>query len=146
MPPAPLPPEAEAFLRKPHFAVVATIRKDGSPYSSVTWYDYDENGLFQNLDGARVRLGHLRRDPRLSVTVFDPSNPYWQLTLLGRVTRIEDDTDFSGINRLAQRYIGSDYPDTSSPRVNTWMEVESWNGWDPVNYTVWTPGVTQPPA
>jgi PPOX class probable F420-dependent enzyme len=146
MPAAPLPPEAVDFLRQPYPAVVATLRRDGSPLTAVTWFDWDDGRILMNGAAARVRLKHLRRDPRASVTVWDPANFYWQLTVTGRVTRIEDDADFSGIDRLAQRYIGSDYPDKSAPRVNMWMEVESWNGWDPVNYVTWTAGVSKPPV
>ena len=146
MPPAPLPPEAVDFLRQPYPACVATIRKDGSPLTAVTWFDWDDGRIFMNGDFERVRLKHLRRDPRASLTVWDPSNFYWQLTVTGPVTRIEDDEGWAGIDRLAQRYIGSEYPDKSRPRVNMWMDVETWNGWDPVNFTTWAPGLTKPPT
>lgn len=146
MPNAPVTPEVDAFLRRPNGAVIATVRRDGAPYTAATWYDWDGDTIYVNMDEARVRLGHMRRDPRVAVTVFDVESWYWQASLFGRVLRIEDDTDFAGINRLARRYIGSDYPDTSRGRVSAWIAVDSWSGWDPVNYTVWQPGVSRPPA
>ncbi len=146
MPKAPVPAEVSAFLHKPNEAVIATVRKDGAPFTAVNWYDWDGRRIFVNMDAARVRLGHMRRDPRVAVTVIDQDNWYWQVSLLGRVVTIEDDADFSGSDRLAQRYIGQDYPDKSRPRVNVWIEVDSWNGWDPVNYTTWQAGVAQPPV
>ena len=145
MPSAPVTPEVDAFLRKPNGSVIATIRRDGAPFTATTWYDWDGESVYLNMDEARVRLPHMRRDPRVAVTVFDLENWYWQVSLLGRVTRIEDDVELIGIDRLARRYTGADYVDRSHGRVGAWIAVESWNGWDPVNYGPWVPGVSQPP-
>ncbi|MEW6583215.1 MAG: PPOX class F420-dependent oxidoreductase [Actinomycetota bacterium] len=145
MPAAPVSPEADAFLRRPNGAVVATIRRDGSPFTAATWYDWDGEHILMNGDAGRLRIRHMRRDPRVSVTVFDPGNWYWQLTLVGRIDEIRDDDGYVDIDRLAMRYIGGRYPDRSSPRVSMRMAVDTWNGWDPVRYTVWQPGVTVPP-
>ena len=71
MPPTPVPPEIEAFLREPNPAVVATLRADGSPHSVATWYDWVDGLILLNMDATRARLGHLRRDPRVSLTVLD---------------------------------------------------------------------------
>ena len=54
MPPAPIPPEIEEFLRKPNPAVVATVRPDGSPHSVATWYDLVDGLILLNL-ATRVR-------------------------------------------------------------------------------------------
>jgi PPOX class probable F420-dependent enzyme len=146
MPNAPVSPEADAFLRKPNGAVIATIRGDGAPFTAATWYDWDGETIYVNMDEGRTRLRHMRRDPHIAITVFDIENWYWQVSLLGRVVRIEDDEGFSGIHHLARRYTGADYVDLSRGRVSAWIAVDSWSGWDPVNYTVWQPGVSRPPA
>ena len=57
MPPAPIPPEIEEFLRKPNPAVVATVRPDGSPHSVATWYDLVDGLILLNLAATRARLG-----------------------------------------------------------------------------------------
>ncbi len=145
MPVAPVTAEVDSFLRKPNAAVIATIRRSGAPYTAATWYEWDGEAVYVNMDERRVRLPHMRRDPRVAVTVLDLENWYWQVSLLGRVVRLEKDSDFTGINRLARRYIGSDYPDLSRGRVGAWIAVESWNGWDPVSFTPWQPGVSKPP-
>ena len=46
MPPTPVPPEIEEFLKQPNPAVVATVRPDGSPHSVATWYDRIDGGSF----------------------------------------------------------------------------------------------------
>src|SRR5512132_1004558 len=71
MPPAPLPDEIVEFLRGPHAAVIATVRSDGAPYTAATWYDWDEGRVLVNMHFERLRLSHMRRDPRVSITVLD---------------------------------------------------------------------------
>ena len=74
MPELPFPGDLRDLLAKPNPAVVATLRADGAPVSVATWYLLDGDRILLNMDDTRVRLGHLRRDPRVSLTVLsDPS-------------------------------------------------------------------------
>lgn len=67
----PLPPEAEALLAEPNPCVIATLRSDGTPVTTPTWYLWEDGQVLVNMDEARVRLRHLRNDPRVSLTVLD---------------------------------------------------------------------------
>ena len=129
MPRAPVPPELEAFLREPNPAVVATLRADGSPHSVATWYDWVDGLVLLNLDATRARLEHLRRDPRVSLTVLEKDDWYHHVSLSGAIERIEDDTDLADIDRLAVRYTGKPYRNRTSPRVSAWMRPERWHQW-----------------
>ena len=129
MPRAPVPPELEAFLREPNPAVVATLRADGSPHSVATWYDWVDGLVLLNLDATRARLEHLRRDPRVSLTVLQKDDWYHHVSLSGAVERIEDDTDLADIDRIAVRYTGKPYRNRTSPRVSAWMRPERWHQW-----------------
>ena len=71
MPELPLPDDVRALLTKPNPAVVATVRSDGAPVTVATWYLLDGDRVLLNMDHTRVRLEHLRRDPRVSLTVLD---------------------------------------------------------------------------
>jgi PPOX class probable F420-dependent enzyme len=130
MPAPPLPASADRFLTGPHFAVVATLRPDGAPHTAVTWYDWNGGRILLNMDVSRVRLGYLRREPRVSLTVLDRGDPYRHITLEGVVEELYDDDRLADIDRLAARYTGKPYRNRESPRVSAWMRVESWHGWD----------------
>ena len=65
MPLAPLPDELVEFLKRPHAAVISTVRSDGAPYSAATWYDWEEGRILVNMDFERLRLSHMQRDPRV---------------------------------------------------------------------------------
>ncbi|GAA2936023.1 PPOX class F420-dependent oxidoreductase [Streptomyces mexicanus] len=125
----PLPSEAVELLRRPNPAVMATLRSDGAPVSTPTWYLWDDDRVLISLDEGRVRLKHLRRDPRVTLTVLDGDDWYTHVTLIGRVTRMRDDEGLSDIDRLSTHYTGKPYPDRVRARVTAWIEVERWHGW-----------------
>ena len=130
MPELPFPDHVRALLAKPNPAVVSTLRTDGQPVSVATWYLLeDDDRVLLNMDHTRVRLRHLRRDPRLTLTVLDEASWYTHVSLIGRVDELADDPDLSGIDRLSNHYRGRSYPDRDSPRVSAWMRVERWHGW-----------------
>ena len=125
----PIPPELEAFLREPNPAVVGTLRADGSPHTVATWYDWEDGLVLLNMDGTRKRLEHLRRDPRVSLTVLGKDDWYRHVSLGGVVERLVDDPGLVDIDRLAIRYTGKPYRNRTSPRVSAWMRPERWNRW-----------------
>jgi PPOX class probable F420-dependent enzyme len=122
--------DARELLRKPNPAVVATLRSDGAPVSVATWYLLeDDDRILLNMDDTRVRLGHLRRDPRVTLTVIDEANWYTHVSLIGTVTEMRADEGLADIDRLSTHYGGQTYPDRESPRTSAWMTVERWHGW-----------------
>ncbi|MFD0903285.1 PPOX class F420-dependent oxidoreductase [Actinomadura sediminis] len=125
----PLPPEADALLARPNPCVIATLRSDGAPVSAPTWYLWEDGRVLVNMDEGRVRLGHLRRDPRVSVTVLDGDDWYTHVTLIGHVAELRDDTDLADIDRLARHYTGEPYPERTRGRVSAWIRVDRWHGW-----------------
>ena len=124
-----MPPEIEAFLRRPNPAVVATLRPDGSPHSVATWYDWEDGLVLLNMDESRLRLRFLRRDPRAALTVLGAASWYRHVSLIGRVVRIEDDADLADIDRLALRYTGRPFRTRDRKRVSAWLQPERWHEW-----------------
>ncbi|MFE6280928.1 PPOX class F420-dependent oxidoreductase [Streptomyces sp. NPDC057877] len=125
----PLPPEAVDLLSRPNPCVMATLRSDGTPVSTPTWYLWEDGRALINLDEGRVRLKHLRRDPRVTLTVLDEDNWYTHVTLIGRAVEIYEDQALADIDRLSRHYTGNAYPDRARARFSAWVEVERWHGW-----------------
>lgn len=115
------------FLEEPHAAVIATVRSDGAPYSVATWYDWDDGRILVNMDFERLRLSHMRRDPRVSITVVDIGDWYHAVTVLGRVVDLHDDDGLRDIDRLSERYRGSPYWNRDRKRVTALIEPERWH-------------------
>jgi PPOX class probable F420-dependent enzyme len=129
VPAPPLPPALAEFLEQPNPATIATLQPDGSPHSAATWYVWEDGRVLVNMEDSRKRLGHLRDDARVSLTVLGGEDWYRHVTLRGRVVSLEDDTEFEGIDRLSRRYMGQPYGHRERGRVNAWIEVESWHAW-----------------
>lgn len=129
MPRAPVPPDVDEFLRRPNPAIVASLRRDGSPHTVATWYDWEENRVLLNMDESRLRLRFMRRDPRLALTALDYENWGRHVSVLGRIVKIDEDVDLRDIDRLALRYTGEPFRTRDRGRFSAWMEVEAWHGW-----------------
>ena len=127
MPTGPLPDALRALLAKPNPAVIATVRPDGQPVSVATWYLLDGDRVLVNMDEGRARLDHLRHDPRVSLTALDEDGWYTHVSVRGRVVEM---ADLSGIDRLAKHYTGNPYARRDRGRVNAWIEIDSWHGWN----------------
>jgi PPOX class probable F420-dependent enzyme len=127
VPRAPLPDEIVEFVREPNAAVIATVRRDGAPYSAATWYDWEDGRVLVNMDFERLRLSHMRRDPRVAVTVIEIADWYHAVTILGRVAELRDDEGLADIDRLSQRYRGKPYWNRDRKRVTALIEPERWH-------------------
>jgi PPOX class probable F420-dependent enzyme len=90
------------------FAAVATIKEDGTPQTSIVWVDTDGEHVIFNTTNSRAKGRHLRRDPRVSVTVFDRENPYRYFEVEG-VAELELGGADDPIDVLARKYYGNDF-------------------------------------
>lgn len=102
----PLPSEAVEMLRKPNPAVITTLRPDGHPVSTATWYRFEDGQVLVNMDEGRKRLAHLRNDPRVTLTVLSDENWYTHVSLIGEVVDLTEDRDLADIDALAGHYLG----------------------------------------
>ncbi len=131
---ASLPDGVVDLLRRPNPSVVATLRQDGTPVTAPTWYLLETDGpragtVLVNMDDTRVRLGHLRRDPRISISVLDADSWYTHVTMIGEVVELRPDEGLVDIDRLSHHYLGHEYRDRESPRTSAWVRVDRWHGW-----------------
>jgi PPOX class probable F420-dependent enzyme len=75
---ASLTEEQRAFIRdNPYYAVVTTMREDGSPHSTVAWATEEDGKVLINTTTRRAKGRHLARDPRVSVVVLAPDGYHW---------------------------------------------------------------------
>lgn len=121
--------EVRELLLKPNPAVMATVRKDGSPVTVPTWYRLVGDRILLNLDKSRVRLQHITRDPRVALSVMEVGNWLTHVSIQGRVVEIVDDPDLEGIDSLAQHYTGQNYFNRDDPRVDAWVEIDRVHVW-----------------
>jgi PPOX class probable F420-dependent enzyme len=125
----PLPDDAVAMLKKDNPAVITTLRPDGQPISTATWYLWEDGRVLVNMDEGRKRVEYLRNDPRVTLTVLDKDGWYTHISLVGRIGELVPDEGLADIDRLSQQYVGKPYARRDRARVSAWIEVERWHGW-----------------
>jgi PPOX class probable F420-dependent enzyme len=116
------PAQAELFREK-HFALVTTLMPDGSPQTTPVWVDTDGEHIFFNTARGRIKTDNLERDPRVSVAVVDPDKPYERWVAVRGRTELVEEGAVDQIHRLAQKYIGRDYPWLQSDETRVTVKV-----------------------
>jgi len=98
------------LLERPLFGHLAQPRPDGRIQSNPVWYLWDGEHLRLTTTNDRQKGRNAAADPRTSLSVHDPEQPYRYLEVRGEVVAIEPDPagEFFGV--LAQRY-GLPYDD-----------------------------------
>jgi PPOX class probable F420-dependent enzyme len=98
------------FLEQPFVGVATTLRKDGSPHSTVVWVDIDNGNLSFNTAVGRAKERHIRENPKVALTVVDPQDAYKWVSVSGDAELTTEGAD-PQIDRLAKKYLGKDeYP------------------------------------
>jgi PPOX class probable F420-dependent enzyme len=101
-------PEKYADLfKKKAFANLSTLMQDGSPQVTPVWVDYDGKHVRVNSALGRVKDKNIRRDPRVSLAIQDPENPYRYVEIRGKVVEITQSGADDHINSLSQKYLGN---------------------------------------
>ncbi|QNP75157.1 PPOX class F420-dependent oxidoreductase [Streptomyces roseirectus] len=106
---AELSDELKAYLDDSKvFATVATLAADGRPHLTVVWIKRDGNDLVFSTTVDRAQGRNIARDPRVTVMVNPPENPYTYAEIRGTAT-LTPDPDKDLVAELSLKYTGQDY-------------------------------------
>jgi len=120
-----IPEKFSDLMEKKVFAGLATIMPDGTPQVTPVWIDYDGENLLVNTAVGRQKDKNLQRDPKVSVMLMDPENPYRYLEIRGRVVERTLDGADDHINKMAKKYLGQDvYPFRQADEVRVLYKVK----------------------
>lgn len=99
-----------ALAQGRNFAVVSTLLPDGTPMNQPLWVDSDGDHVLLNTEVHRQKFLNVRRDPRVTVTIVDPDDPYRYVEVRGRVVETVTGPEArTHIDELARKYTGNDY-------------------------------------
>ena len=85
--------------------MLATTRKDGSPFTSPVWFRWTGTAFEVVIARGDVKLRHLERDPRCSLVIFETVAPFRGIEVRGAATLTL--CDVTEIRRsIAARYLG----------------------------------------
>jgi len=108
---AKIPEKYLDLFQKRAFGSLSTLMPDGSPQVTPVWIDLEDGRLVVNSAKGRAKDRNMRRDPRVSIALLDPDNPYRYLEIRGRVVEVTEKGADQHIDKMAKKYLGKDsYP------------------------------------
>jgi PPOX class probable F420-dependent enzyme len=122
---AAIPEKYQDLFQKKAFANLATVMPDGKPQVTPVWCDFDGKHVIVNSAKGRVKDRNMRRDPRVSLALIDPDNPYRYLQVQGHVAEITENGADQHIDKMAKKYLGLDkYPNRQPGEVRVIYKIE----------------------
>ena len=110
------------------YAFLGTVYRDGRAHVNPMWIDAEGDTPTFNSALGRVKVRHLERDPRVTVTLVDLDEPYEYIELHGTVRSVVGQEAEDHIDRLAKKYLDKDvYPwrDPAESRIKYFVDVIS---------------------
>lgn len=87
--------------------VISTLRSDGHPITSATWYGFIDDDIVVSTPAARNKARNVRQDSRISFIVDTKQMPYRGVAIEG-IAEIIEDADGAIIDAIICRYLGAD--------------------------------------
>lgn len=78
----------QAFLTKPHDAIISTNRAGKGSQLNPVWFLWDGESFLFSTQKASVKYANIARDPNISVIINDPAT-YTYVTAYGRAEIVE---------------------------------------------------------
>jgi PPOX class probable F420-dependent enzyme len=99
--------KARALLERPVLVNLATVRPDGAPQVNPMWFKFDGELIWFTHTNYRQKFKNIAHEPRVSISMIDPENPYGYLEVRGVVERVEDDPEATMYQLLSEWYDGT---------------------------------------
>ena len=123
--PVAIPEKFLDLFQKKAFANLATLMADGRPQVTPVWCDFDGTHVLVNTAKGRVKDRNMRNDPRVSLAIMDPENPYRYLEIRGRVVDVSEVGADQHIDKMAKKYLGVEkYPGRQPGEVRVLYKIE----------------------
>ncbi|MEU6381938.1 PPOX class F420-dependent oxidoreductase [Streptomyces bauhiniae] len=107
----------KSLLDTPVFIVVGTVQPDGSPQMSPVWVKRDGDDVLISTTVDRRKEKNLKRDPRVTVVVMDPENPYEYAEIRG-TAEMTTEGGQALIDELSLKYTGKKYAEFNPASAN----------------------------
>ena len=90
-----LEPTYRQLLDEPVTMILAVTGRDGRPNLTPMWFDYEDDKVLINVAAHRKKTQWIRENPRLTLILLNPKNPYHWVSIKVRVDReiSEDDPE-----------------------------------------------------
>ena len=106
---ATIPDELRDLFDEPALAHVSYLNRKGQIVTHPMWVDFDGEHLLVSSPVGSRKGQSLREREQVAVSIVSRSNPWHWVSVSGRVVDIQPDHDLAFIDRMSQKYLGTDY-------------------------------------
>ena len=99
------PEDLGDFLEQAKCATLATHFRDGTTLLSPVWHEWSDGGFTVAAAANDIKVRHIERDARVSISVAEDVAPYRGIEVRGRAT-IGKEGAKEATRRIAVRYLG----------------------------------------
>ena len=102
--------DVKVLAKAANFAALTAILPSGHPQTNIMWVDCDDDHILINTEVGRQKFRDVERDPRVTVAIWDASNPYHYAEVRGRVVETVHGAEARAhIDVLSDKYTGEPY-------------------------------------
>jgi PPOX class probable F420-dependent enzyme len=102
--------QVKALAKGANFAALTTLMPDGRPQNNPMWVDCDDDYLLVNTEIHRQKFKNIKRNPQVSVMIWDKEFPYKFAEVRGDVVETVGGSDARDhIDQLSQKMTGGPY-------------------------------------
>jgi PPOX class probable F420-dependent enzyme len=118
--------KAKQLLEGKNFVFIATVNPNGTPQVTPTWVDTDGKFVLINTAIGRVKHRNVKKNPAVSLAIYEQTNPYNLAMIKGRVVDfVTGPTAENHIDKMAKKYIGKDkYPNRRPGEQRVILKIE----------------------
>ena len=107
-------PGIRDLAREANFAAFTVLLRSGQPMTHVMWVDADDVDVLINTELHRAKYEAVRRDPRVTVTIWKRDDPYRFAEVRGRVVETVTGPEArEHIDALSRKYRNRDYDEAN---------------------------------
>lgn len=100
----------KSLAKGANFAALTTLLPGGQPQTNVMWVDCDDEHVLINTEVGRQKFRDVERDPRVTLAIWDATNPYHYAEIRGRVVEVvRGERARAHIDELSDKYTGKPY-------------------------------------
>ena len=107
-------PGIRELAREANFAAFTVLLRSGQPMTHVMWVDAEDDHVLINTEVHRAKYEAVRRDPRVTVTIWKRDDPYRFAEVRGRVVETVTGPEArEHIDALSRKYRNRDYDEAN---------------------------------
>lgn len=90
----------------PYTVALSTLMPDGQPQTTPVWCNRKGNDIFINVMKGFQKEKNMRRNPKVSLLIYDPKDPLRNIEIRGCVVEMVEEGALEHNDELARLYLG----------------------------------------